>query len=175
MRLILWPLCVLCWVPGERVAQHVDAATGLIWLTRGKVIWRGLPIVMVAEGYREDRGLLEHELEHVRQFWAGWFAGGLLLGNLLLLAFAADFALPAIGLMALLVVALPVAAHPGLYTMCCSYRLWAEVAAYRVQMRHPDRHGVCFPIEAAAARLLAPVYALELSAQEALAAIEGSQ
>jgi hypothetical protein len=36
------------------------------YVVRGKTIG---PVVIIGTSYEKDRGLLEHEIEHVRQFW----------------------------------------------------------------------------------------------------------
>jgi len=33
------------------------------------------PIILIRPKYRDDIGLLEHEREHVRQWWRGWGVG----------------------------------------------------------------------------------------------------
>ena len=59
------------------------------------------PIIRIRPRYRNDKGLHEHEAEHVRQWWR------------------------TLGL------------HSLLYLVSRKYRLWAEVAAYRVQLQNP--------------------------------------
>jgi len=59
------------------------------------------PIIRIHPQYKDDKGLHEHEAEHVRQWWK------------------------TLGL------------HSLLYLLSKQYRLWAEVAAYRVQLQYP--------------------------------------
>jgi hypothetical protein len=97
------------------------------------------PVVVIREKYKDDEGLLRHELTHVWQWW-------------LTLGF-----------------------HPLLYLFVRPYRLWAEVAAYRRQMKHPDRNGNRMTAAQAAACLMLPRYEFDLTADEALAAILGDR
>lgn len=168
MRLHAWPLCLVRFVPGDFVSQQVDAATGRTWSTRGQVRVLGLPVVSIAEGYRDDLGLMAHELEHVRQFWRGWAIGAVLL---LIAATAGLMAgLPDLRWLSLV---LPVAVHPMLYGGWGPYRLLSERDAYRAQMMLPDRAGRYLSVGAAAARLLSPSYDLRLTFDDALAVMEG--
>ena len=64
------------------------------------------PIIRIHPHYKDDKGLHEHEAEHVRQWWK------------------------TLGL------------HSLLYLLSKQYRLWAEVAAYRVQLQYPPAMNV---------------------------------
>jgi hypothetical protein len=57
--------------------------------------------------------------------------------------------------------------HAFLYTFFRRYRLWVEARAYRIQMKHPDAHGVLLSLDGAAARLMNPRYQLNLTMDEA--------
>ena len=55
------------------------------------------------------------------------------------------------------------AIHPVMYAAFLRYRLWAEVAAYRIQAKHyPDDRRPLF------ARFIAQHYGIDVSEQEAL-------
>lgn len=59
-------------------------------------------------------------------------------------------------------------AHLLLYQFSARYKLWAEVAAYRIQAKHyPDDRRPLF------ARFIAQHYGLDVSEQEALEALRG--
>ena len=71
-----------------------------------------------------DEAIYQHELAHVRQWWLATIINGLLLAFVV----AKDPQLwPLMGL--------AIAAHGIMYRFK-SYRLWAEVRAHRVQLRH---------------------------------------
>jgi len=137
MRVLWWPLCVVRWVPGGYVEQQPDVATGRAWFTRGQVRFFGLPVVLIAENYRNDAGLMAHELEHVAQFWRAWAVGavlGLMGATWALVAGLPDWRAAA--------VMLPMTLHPLLYTWVRVYRAACEVWAYREQRMLPDRFGL---------------------------------
>src|SRR3990167_4531984 len=68
--------------------------------------------------------------------------------------------------------ALGALAHAVLYKFARAYRQWAEVMAYRVQMRYPDRHGKRLSLDDAAYRLTGARYDLGLTLSEARVMIE---
>ena len=105
------------------------------------------PVVRVRPMYRNDVGLHQHEWQHVQQWWIV----GILAALLLAVVFGPAFVLLAIG------------ANPLLYRFVRHYRLWAEVAAYRVQMQYPNASGVPLTLESAALRLMSPRYDLRLT------------
>jgi hypothetical protein len=84
------------------------------------------PIVRIREKYWNDEGILKHELEHVKQFWV---FGGLAISISIILLYSpfADYAGLAIAI---------AAGHPLLYMRLQAYRLWAEVSAYKVQLKY---------------------------------------
>lgn len=85
------------------------------------------PLIFIRPAYRSDRGLLEHERVHARQW------------------------LRTLGL------------HSLLYALSKTYRLRAEVEAYREQARHyPDDRRPMF------ARAIAEKYGLDISPDDAI-------
>jgi hypothetical protein len=95
------------------------------------------PYVRIRPAYRDDVGLLAHELCHVWQFW-------LTLGT-----------------------------HSLLYLLARPYRQWAEVMAYRAQMRYPNRHSIDLSLDDAAYKLAGPRYDLQLTLSEARELLRG--
>lgn len=60
-------------------------------------------------------------------------------------------------------------AHEMLYYTVRRYRMWAEVQAYREQMRYPDRHGEHLSLGGAVARLAdSQLYRLGITVEQAL-------
>lgn len=119
------------------------------------------PVVRLRPRYENDRGLLEHELEHVRQFWRMVFSGVLLSALFVLMAvlfddqgwFASAILVPFIGLLG----------HNFLYSRFAAYRLWSEVTCYRIQARwYPDDRRPLF------AEFIAYEYGLDITPQDAL-------
>jgi len=166
MKIHLWPLCLVRWVPGEYLNFTVDTDFGRVWFTRGQVRFMGLPVVSIAQAYSADQGLLAHELEHVGQFWRAWWYGMLVLlisTTVALMAGLPDWRV--------LSPVLPVTLHPMLYTFSRWYRLRCEAKAYRVQMNYPDRRGDYLSLDAATARLFSPSYDLRLTLAAAVAAM----
>jgi len=131
------------------------------------------PLIRIRPKYRErgDEGLHQHELTHVRQFWALWAIGAVLNAPAAWwIAVAAGS--PLVPMQAALWAALACAVlHPLLYRFSRAYRLWAEASAYAVQMRFPDGLGGALALDAAAARLAGPRYRLGISWAEAREAI----
>lgn len=151
--------------------------------------------VRIAPGYEADEGLLMHELHHVEQYWGvgaalaaisvllGWQAAPLAASALAELAplmarfgwppeAAGAYVLAHIALVALL------GGHGLLYRFSRTYRLVAEVAAFRVQMRYwngETDHAKPrqLTLERAAELLARPVYRLGISLDEARAALTG--
>lgn len=130
------------------------------------------PLVRIAPQYRGDEGILRHELEHVRQWWVA----GLMVAALFALALIASahfglsdgmgsdvgaFDLGAFWPLAFM-------SHSLAYRFIRRYRIWAEVQAYRAQMRHPDNQGGRLSAQGAAARLMSPRYRTGLSYPQAL-------
>lgn len=111
--------------------------------------------IEIAEKYRGDKGLLEHEKFHVREWWYAMFT-----------VFAIAAALfwyvdPGWGLLALL----GPLANDGLYRAKW-YRKWSETRAYRIQLDKGDYKNTDF-----AWRNLMSLYGLGLSEKEARKAL----
>lgn len=121
-------------------------------------------VIVIRPKYRDDRGLHEHQLEHVAQ----WYA---VLVAMLLLALVADFQSQA-GVAAGLSLA-SVGMHGLLYRRWRKFRLLSEAQAFMRQMRFPDRHGKKLSAAEAATRLCSPRYDLDLSWSQAVAKIGG--
>lgn len=150
----------------DSVSLRLDAPA-LVWVTaRGlkdygdgtRQAGRAIgPLAIIHPDYAGDIGLLEHEKEHVEQWLlAGALAAALaaIIGSLAALPDAWLAGLAAAGF----------AAHPLAYALVPAYRLWAEVAAYRVQAGwYVDDRRLLF------ARFIAERYRLDVSAAEALA------
>lgn len=97
-----------------------------------------------------DRGLLAHEEEHVKQFWAMWLVGFLL--TFWISPFFWIFSCTT---------------HSLLYLLSSKYRLWAEVKAYRKQMQVNSNKDL-----ETCAEYLATAYKLKLSTREAIDMIQ---
>lgn len=62
--------------------------------------------------------------------------------------------------------------HPLLYALFRRYRLWAEVRAYRKQMKYPKTDGTFMSLYSAAIRLARLQYRLHITVAEAIKALE---
>ena len=116
------------------------------------------PIIRILKTHRNDKGLYEHELEHVMQWASGVLLG--VLVALLLHTFESPYWLAAFIAGA--------AVHPVLYSLIPKYRLWAEVQAYREQAKHYDDDRK--PLFAS---FIAIHYKLNVTPGEALSLLEG--
>jgi hypothetical protein len=119
------------------------------------------PVVLIHPKFsaRGDLGTLQHELEHVRQWW------------ILALPIAAVlWFVPSASVMGLAIAWWPLGAavHPALYRCSRRYRLWAEVRAHRIQCSLPDGRLVdsSLSLDAAAERI-ATKYDLRITQDEA--------
>lgn len=117
-------------------------------------------VAVIRPKYRDDRGLHEHQLEHVVQ----WYA---VLAAMLVLALMATLQNQA-GVAAGLCLA-SIGMHGLLYRRWRKFRLLSESQAFLRQMRFPDRHGGRLSAAAAATRLCSARYDLGLSWDEAIA------
>ena len=63
--------------------------------------------------------------------------------------------------------------HSLLYLFVREYRLWAEVQAYRVQMKYPRADGAHLSLDDAAWKLSTPRYDLGITPTEARDALKG--
>lgn len=84
------------------------------------------PVIRILEKYRNDRGIYEHELVHVKQ-WAALASLGLIWALACVGADRAQYA--NLGIFS-------VGLHGLIYKLIDRYRLWAEVQAYREQAKH---------------------------------------
>lgn len=112
------------------------------------------PLIRIRPEYQGDAGLLEHEKNHVRQ-WYAVLAIGLLLCTLLTLLVS-----PSLWLLYGLAPSL----HPLLYKFVRPYRRWCEVKAYRKQIAIGGYASNEFAVTA-----LVEKYGLRLGADEARA------
>lgn len=108
------------------------------------------PVVRIRSAYRSDAGLHAHEYRHVQQWYLASVMTALLQAVLVLVCGGVQDTLLALWPAAL-------ASHSLAYLLWPHYRLWAEVDAYRAQMRYG------LSLDAAAARLASPVYGLGLT------------
>lgn len=121
------------------------------------------PVIRIQPQYKDDAGIHAHELEHVRQ-WYTFVALGVLVSAILRFApavvdYSTYWPLAAI---------IGAGVHPLLYLAVPSYRLWAEVQAYRVQAGYyPDDRMPLF------AGYIAANYRLSVTVQAALMLLRG--
>lgn len=133
------------------------------------------PFVRITAGRDLDKGLLMHELAHVAQFWGVGILTALVTGlSLFTIAPLVLWHMPPWG--PILAIAFSVTfalfgTHFMLYRLFRSYRLWAEVMAYREQVLHPDGKGGRLNFDGAARRLMNPRYRLGLTLEQARAAL----
>lgn len=113
------------------------------------------PVIWIKPRYKDDRGLIEHELVHVYQ-WYMWMFPMLILAAVLYPNPSYIYAVAgAIGLAGLV------------YLLVPKYKLWAEVQAYKEQAKwYPDDRRPLF------AKFIAENYKLNISQAEALAKLK---
>lgn len=112
------------------------------------------PVVRIRTRYRNDTGIHAHEAEHVRQWYVGVMIGA--LAALTIASISSEWS----GYWPLVLVA-GIGLHPAAYLLL--HRLWAEVRAYRIQLRHyPNDRSKLF------AGFLASEYGLNISVEEAV-------
>lgn len=111
------------------------------------------PVILMRPGPSATRGLLAHEICHVREWW-WWFAGTLWVG---LVAHA--FGLLSLALSAYV---LSVGMRGIVYQLSRRYRQWSEVRGYRAQLFYG--HGESL---AGAVRALVEDYRLGLTPEQA--------
>jgi hypothetical protein len=109
------------------------------------------PIVRVRNASQDDTALVEHELEHVRQWYTWVFVSAIAAWALFNNAAYWQYAL-----------ALGVSLHGLLYRFVPAYRQWAEVEAYKVQAENCDT-----PLETFAT-FIATDYDLSITPEAAL-------
>jgi hypothetical protein len=108
------------------------------------------PYVRIRPKYKDDRGLLRHELEHVKQWWIAT-----LLSAALIAAGLYHFNEPLYGAIG------SIGVHGLLYKLIPAYRLWCEVQAHKVQAKHSPHDVALF------AQRIATKYDLDITAEEA--------
>ena len=84
------------------------------------------PVIRILEKYRNDKGLHQHELMHVKQ-WAVWSLLSIPVAYVLYQQGMFDYTALAF---------LPMALHSVLYRFVASYRFWCEVEAYKEQAKY---------------------------------------
>lgn len=103
-------------------------------------------VIRILEKYRNDEGILEHEKMHVKQWAVASIIG-------CIIAYMIYPPLAGIG----------IALHGILYKFIKEYRLWAEVAAYKKQLKYyPDDRALLF------AEFISTNYNLPISKENAL-------
>jgi hypothetical protein len=108
--------------------------------------------IRIRPKYKDDKGLHEHEIEHVRQWWQATFIGCLVVAALGYYTVPEGWFIGVAGL----------ATHDLLYSLFPKYRLWAEVEAHKAQLKHyPDDRVPLF------AKRIASLYDLKITAEEA--------
>jgi hypothetical protein len=83
------------------------------------------PYVRIRPKYKDDKGLHAHEMEHVKQWWVAT-----ILSAIVLLALLGHFQEPLWGAIG------SIGTHGLLYKLIPAYRLWCEVQAHKVQLKH---------------------------------------
>jgi len=89
-------------------------------------------VIRILKKYKDDRGIIKHELCHVRQWFQMVLLGAIIAA---IVAFAPTSQYPEYWFVPLIV---GCALHSLMYRLCASYRLWAEVVAYKEQSLHYD-------------------------------------
>lgn len=102
-----------------------------------------LPLIKINPKYKDNKGLHDHEYEHVKQYLVGLAIG--------LTTF------PITGIFSVLI---GMCLHDMAYTFIRKYRQWAEVKAFKVQMKDGGSIDL-------AAKHLAEDYDLNISIEEA--------
>lgn len=117
-----------------------------------------LCLISIRPDKYNDKGLLEHEKCHVRQWWA--LSSLVLTCGSLLYFLGDDYALNLVGL---LLVMLSPSAHGLLYVTFRSYRMWAEVKAFKAQIKAGDYADTRFLVSA----IMNPKYRFSLTEEKA--------
>ena len=131
-----WPLALM--FTTSTLPNGIGGVAVMFWTT-------------VLDKYRDDTGLMMHELEHVKQFWRLALLSIPLVILLWGLSLPLGFAL------------WPVPAHSLLYRVSKRYRLYCEVEAYRLQASsYPDDRRPIF------AHYIANDYRLDIAPAAAL-------
>lgn len=111
------------------------------------------PVIRILEKYRDDKGIYWHEFEHVKQ-WL--FCTAVTAAVLAILQHLLQN-------IPLAVIILSTSVHSLFYLLIPQYRLWAEVSAYKEQLKHySDDRSALF------ASYISKYYRLNISEAEAL-------
>jgi hypothetical protein len=108
------------------------------------------PIIRIRPKYKDDKGLHQHELEHVKQWWIATIVSAVLLA-----AGLYHFQEPLWGAVG------SIGVHGALYKLISAYRLWCEVQAHKVQLQYSPHALKHF------AKRIAEKYDLNITAEEA--------
>jgi hypothetical protein len=108
------------------------------------------PYIRIRPKYKDDKGLLAHELEHVKQWWIAT-----ILSAILIAAGLYHFQEPLYGAIG------SIGVHGILYKLIPAYRLWCEVQAHKVQAKYSPHAIALF------AKRIATKYDLNISTEEA--------
>ncbi len=87
------------------------------------------PVILIKPNYIDDVGLLQHELNHVKQFWFP-----VLLSVIPFIAVL--FIEETFNSLYLLIIYVGTLIHSLLYRFASKYRLWSEVQSYRIQANY---------------------------------------
>lgn len=111
------------------------------------------PFIKILEKYKDDVGLLKHELVHAGQFWIGGIISLLILAAMYHFNVPVEYwAISGVGL----------AFHGLAYLISDKYKLWAEVQAYKEQNKHySDDRSLLF------GSYIAKYYKLAITAEDA--------
>jgi len=116
-------------------------------------------IVRILEKYRNDEGLHQHELFHVRNWWANTIL------SLVVLMVPSFFLVPQPWIWAVVPLCLFV---DTIFYIIPQLRLWEEAEAYKIQLKYPpattdrDRYAALY------AKFISEDYGLSISQEEAL-------
>jgi hypothetical protein len=109
------------------------------------------PVIRILKKYKGDRGLLCHELEHVKQWWITTILAAIIIGAI---CYRTGHSY--------IYMALSVSVFQVLYSVIPWFKLQMEVEAYRQQMKHyADDRVPLF------AKFIATKYDLKITAEEA--------
>ena len=120
--------------------------------------------VKIRPRYQDDKGIHGHEIQgHVAEWWAVSIVSSLVLAALAWLAVRYLGLSCGVFILALIGPAI----QPLLYRSCPPYRLWSELRAYRIQLRHPPATSDPERYRKLYAGYIANEYGLTVSAGEA--------
>jgi hypothetical protein len=108
------------------------------------------PIIRIRPKYKDDKGLHQHELEHVKQWWIATIVSAVLLAAGL--HYLQEPLWGAVG---------SIGVHGALYKLIPAYRLWCEVQAHKVQLQYSPHALKHFALR------IATKYGLKITAEDA--------